>query len=176
MLGVGAALSCAVLVAAVSLLSAPVNAVPTLPAGFRNEVVLDGLTNPTNVEFSRDGRVFVAQKSGLIRVLDNLSDTTPDWGPKATSSVRLDPKTVRLRFASRPTGVRLVVGSGGTRAPFSRAVMVGASNSVSSPSRHVLEGKTHHFRGWSDGGARTHNIIAPATETTYRATFGVRRR
>jgi len=67
----------AILVAMVSLLTAPVDAVPTLPAGFRDEVVLDRLDNPTNVEFSRDGRVFVAEKSGLIRVFDDLSDPTP---------------------------------------------------------------------------------------------------
>jgi glucose/arabinose dehydrogenase len=56
----------AVVVAMVSLLSFPVNAVPALPDGFRDEVVLDGLKNPTNVQFSPDGRVFVAEKSGLI--------------------------------------------------------------------------------------------------------------
>ena len=42
-----------------------------------DEVVLGGLTDPTNVEFSRDGRVFVAEKSGLIKVFDDLSDPTP---------------------------------------------------------------------------------------------------
>jgi glucose/arabinose dehydrogenase len=29
------------------------------------------------VEFAKDGRIFVAQKSGMIKVFDNLSDTTP---------------------------------------------------------------------------------------------------
>jgi len=67
----------AILVAMLSLLSVPFDAVPALPAGFRDEVVLDGLDNPTNVEFSRDGRVFVAEKRGLIRVFDDLSDPTP---------------------------------------------------------------------------------------------------
>ncbi len=38
---------------------------------------LPGLTNPTVVRFSPDGRVFVAEKSGLIKVFDNLTDTTP---------------------------------------------------------------------------------------------------
>ena len=32
----------------------------TLPAGFRDTVVLSGLTNPTVVQFSPDGRIFVA--------------------------------------------------------------------------------------------------------------------
>ena len=47
-----------------------------LPAS-RTPSVLSGLTNPTVVRFAPDGRVFVAEKSGLIKVFDNLSDTTP---------------------------------------------------------------------------------------------------
>jgi glucose/arabinose dehydrogenase len=39
---------------------------------FRDSVVLAGLTNPTAVEFSPDGRIFVAEKSGIIRVFAEL--------------------------------------------------------------------------------------------------------
>lgn len=48
-----------------------------LPSGFREVTVFEGLTNPTNVRFSPDGRVFVAEKSGIIQVFENLTDTTP---------------------------------------------------------------------------------------------------
>jgi len=101
---------------------------------------------------------------------------TDSRGLTNTRSVRLDPKTVRLRFSSRPTGARLVVGSAGTRAPFARTVIVGSSNSVSAPSRFVSEGQDHRFHNWSDGGARIHNIVAPVTDTTYRATYRATRR
>ncbi|MEU4193578.1 PQQ-dependent sugar dehydrogenase [Kribbella sp. NPDC026611] len=47
------------------------------PPGFSEQVVFSGLTNPTNVAFSPDGRVFVAEKSGLIKVFDSLDDPTP---------------------------------------------------------------------------------------------------
>jgi hypothetical protein len=53
------------------------NAQATLPSGFQEEVVFGGLSDPANVEFSKDGRIFVTEKSGLIKVFDNLSDTTP---------------------------------------------------------------------------------------------------
>jgi glucose/arabinose dehydrogenase len=53
------------------------DAVATLPSGFQERVVFSGLNEPTNVEFSKDGRVFVAEKSGLIKVFDSLSDKTP---------------------------------------------------------------------------------------------------
>jgi glucose/arabinose dehydrogenase len=49
----------------------------TLPTGFQNQVVFSGLTEPTKVVFSPDGRVFVAEKSGKIKVFDSLTSTTP---------------------------------------------------------------------------------------------------
>ena len=49
----------------------------TLPAGFQETEVFTGLTSPTVVQFASDGRVFVAEKSGLIKVFENLADTTP---------------------------------------------------------------------------------------------------
>jgi len=50
---------------------------PTLPSGFQETVVFSGLTNPTVVRFAPDGRVFVGEKSGLIKVFASLSATTP---------------------------------------------------------------------------------------------------
>jgi glucose/arabinose dehydrogenase len=47
------------------------------PAGFEDRTVFSGLTHPTNIQFASDGRVFVAEKSGLVKVFDNLADTTP---------------------------------------------------------------------------------------------------
>ena len=59
-------------------LAAPAGAgAATLPPGFQETVAISGLTNPAAVRFSPDGRVFVAEKSGVIKVFDNLSDTTP---------------------------------------------------------------------------------------------------
>jgi glucose/arabinose dehydrogenase/PKD repeat protein len=49
----------------------------TLPPGFTEKTVFTGLTQPTAVRFSPDGRVFVAEKSGLIKEFDSLTDTTP---------------------------------------------------------------------------------------------------
>ena len=49
----------------------------TLPQAFRDKVVFSGLTQPTAIAFASDGRVFVAEKSGLIKVFASLSATTP---------------------------------------------------------------------------------------------------
>jgi glucose/arabinose dehydrogenase len=49
----------------------------TLPAGFQESTVFSGLVNPTAVRFAADGRVFVAEKRGVIKVFDSLTDPTP---------------------------------------------------------------------------------------------------
>ena len=48
----------------------------TLPAGFQDSVVIAGLDDPTVVRFAVDGRVFVAEKAGRIKVFDDLEDRT----------------------------------------------------------------------------------------------------
>ena len=48
-----------------------------LPSGFTERTVISGLNLPTVVRFSPDGRVFVAEKGGVIKVYDSLSDPTP---------------------------------------------------------------------------------------------------
>jgi glucose/arabinose dehydrogenase len=50
---------------------------PTLPANFVDTPVISGLSGPTEFQFADDGRVFIAEKSGVIKVFDSLSDTTP---------------------------------------------------------------------------------------------------
>jgi Glucose / Sorbosone dehydrogenase len=50
----------------------------TYPPGFSEQTVFSGHVNPTAIRFASDGRVFVAEKSGLVKVYDSLSDTQPD--------------------------------------------------------------------------------------------------
>src|SRR6185295_20006297 len=49
----------------------------TLPSGFQKTTVFSGLNQPTAVQFASDGRVFVAEKSGIVKVFDSLTATTP---------------------------------------------------------------------------------------------------
>jgi glucose/arabinose dehydrogenase/PKD repeat protein len=66
----------AMLMAAAVLTQVPAGA-STLPTGFRDTVVLSGLTNPTVLQFAPDGRIFVGQKNGVIKVFQSLTDTAP---------------------------------------------------------------------------------------------------
>jgi glucose/arabinose dehydrogenase len=66
---------------AVALLTAfsptPADAHGELPSGFRDQVVLSGLEEPTAVRFAENGLVFVAEKTGLIEVYAGLEDPMP---------------------------------------------------------------------------------------------------
>jgi glucose/arabinose dehydrogenase len=57
--------------------AAPARATGPLPAGFQEKTAISGLSEPTTLQFAADGRVFVGQKSGIIKEFDDLSDTSP---------------------------------------------------------------------------------------------------
>lgn len=57
-----------------TLFAPPAVADPALLPGFQDEIVFDGLDQPTNFRFAPDGRVFVAEKAGRILVYDGLDD------------------------------------------------------------------------------------------------------
>ena len=94
-------------------------------------------------------------------------------GASARTSVTLDPRTVDLTFATEPKGLQLTVGPDTVTAPATRRVIVGSSNGVSAASPQSLDGTSYYFDSWSDGGAPTHNVVAPASPSTYTATFRV---
>ena len=59
------------------LLIAPSQA-NALPPNFTETTALSGLTAPTVVRFASDGRVLVAEKSGLVQMFSGLGDPTPE--------------------------------------------------------------------------------------------------
>jgi len=59
----------------------------TLPPGFHDSIVISGLIRPTVVRFSPDGRVFVAEKSGIVKVFPSLTATTPTIFADLTTNV-----------------------------------------------------------------------------------------
>jgi len=102
-----------------------------------------------------------------------LAATLPS-GDSVERRMDLDPRPVDLSFDTTPAGLPLTVGGGAADAPFTRSVIVGSVNSLSAPASAALPGgDTATFTGWSDGGARSHTVVAPATATTYRATYAV---
>jgi glucose/arabinose dehydrogenase len=114
---------------------------------------------------------FVAPDHEYPSYLELRLTATDSGGLTDTESVRLDPKTVQLRFDSDPAGLRLTVGSSSGTTPFTRTVIVGSKNSISAPSPQTLGGITYEFASWSDSGAQSHDIAAPGAAATYTATY-----
>ena len=91
-----------------------------VPSGFQESVAFSGLTNPTAVRFAPDGRVFVAEKGGLIKVFDGLGTrprpSSPTSAPTCTTSgtaacsawrsTRSSPRAGRTSTSSTPTTPR----------------------------------------------------------------------
>lgn len=50
-----------------------------LPRGFEQEAVANGLTKPTSFAFAPDGRIFVAEKAGIVRVIDGNGLQSQPW-------------------------------------------------------------------------------------------------
>lgn len=88
----------AVLVLTVLLVTKPVYAA-TLPSGFTESLVASGLSNPTAFDFAPDGRVFVTQQGGALRVIKNgallatpfLTVTTDSSGERGLLGIAFDP-------------------------------------------------------------------------------------
>jgi glucose/arabinose dehydrogenase len=118
---------------------------------------------------------FVAPDHGYPSYLELTLTATDSSGLTDTEIVRLDPQTVNLTFQTNPGGLQLTVGGTSGTATISRTVIVGSTNTISAPTPQT-KGKTYYdFSSWSDGGAQTHSIVAPATATTYTARFTRRR-
>ena len=66
----------AVMVVVLVCLGASPAAAGTLPPGFQDTAVFSGLDRPTAVRFSPDGRIFVAQQNGVVKVFDSVNATS----------------------------------------------------------------------------------------------------
>ena len=74
----------------------------TVPTGFTDAVVASGLTNPTAMAMAPDGRIFVCQQGGALRVIKNgvllstpfLTVTVDSAGERGLLGIAFDPNFV----------------------------------------------------------------------------------
>jgi glucose/arabinose dehydrogenase len=74
----------------------------TVPAGFTDSLVAAGLNNPTAMAFAPDGRIFVCEQGGALRVIKNgvllaapfLTVTVDSSGERGLLGVAFDPNFV----------------------------------------------------------------------------------
>lgn len=116
---------------------------------------------------------FVAPDHEYPSYLELTLTATDSTGRTGSRTLRLDPQTVQLTFTSNPSQVMLTVGGASQRTPFSRTVIAGSTNSVSAPSPQNVPPLNLRYRyaSWSDGGAQSHNVVAPAAGATYQANY-----
>src|SRR3954470_8688326 len=55
----------------------PAAGAAVLAPGFSTSQIFSGLSLPTAFQFAPDGKVFVAEKDGVVKVFDSINDTTP---------------------------------------------------------------------------------------------------
>lgn len=89
------------------------------------------------------------------------------FGATGTDSVLIYPKTVDLTIASQPSGLDFGVGT----TPYTTEVIVNSRVALAAPESAVFGGWPFEFSHWVHGGARTQDLLAPATDTTYTAVY-----
>ncbi|HEY2387115.1 MAG TPA: PQQ-dependent sugar dehydrogenase [Candidatus Binatia bacterium] len=94
-----------------------------------------------------------------------LSATDSD-GMTGSASVSIVPHTVALTFETLPPGLSTTLDGEPFETPFAVTSVVGMQRAIGVPG---APGAT--FQGWSDGGAASHVVVAPAQPTTWVATF-----
>jgi glucose/arabinose dehydrogenase len=152
-------------------------AVITLPPGFSTEPVVTGLPSPTTIAWAPDGRMFIAQKDGQVRVFQNgvllptpfidLSAEVNDYWDRGLLGIAIHPDFpdtpyVYLLYTYDPPGVT----ANGSGARVARLLRVSAdpnnTNLALSGSEEVLLGANSTFENigapGSSGGPPSCNL------------------
>lgn len=117
-------------------------AAATYPAGFAETLVASGLTSPTAMQFAADGRIFVTEKSGRIRVIrDGELQAAPfatiavdDEAERGLLGIALDPG-----FPSTPyVYVYYTVRATATAAVHNRVSRFTANGDVAAPGSELV--------------------------------------
>lgn len=98
---------------------------------------------------------------------------TDSAGVQTTNFVDIKPRTSTFTLASNVAGVTLTLDGQSKTAGTQTLGVVGTRRRIDAPQFQTVNGTTYEFVGWSDSGARFHDIFTPAQDTTYTATYQV---
>ena len=97
---------------------------------------------------------------------------TDSGGATTTRTADIRPETVQLTLASSPTGAPVSYdGQTPVAAPLTKTAAIGYKPAISAADTFTSDNLLRVFQTWSDGGARTHHITVPPTNTTLTATY-----
>jgi glucose/arabinose dehydrogenase len=83
------------------------------------------------------------------------------------------PHKVNLSLKTEPAGLGLELDDQPTATPYASPAVVGLTRTLGAPATQVKDGVVYEFDGWSDGGARGHDVTTPAADVTYTARYKV---
>ena len=98
--------------------------------------------------------------------------TVRDSGGLEASTFRdVQPRTAQVTLAASAPGLRLELDDQPFTAPATHTGVAGMQRKLAAPSPQVVGGRVYVFSSWSDGGAATHTIATPSSDTTYTANY-----
>ncbi len=118
-----------------------------------------------------DSGAFAAPDHEYPSFIEIQLTATDSGNLTSTTSVNLNPQSVGLTFESVPSGLTLSSGTLTQVTPFTQTVIVNSQNTIIAPTPQGLYPVIWEFASWSDGGAQSHTIVAPAAPVTLTATF-----
>jgi glucose/arabinose dehydrogenase len=93
------------------------------------------------------------------------------YGLSTTVFRDIFPRHVQLKVASTPASVPVLLNGSPETTPYPFWSVVNLMWNISVVTPQAVNGLVYDFLSWSDQGARSHNIFAPPTATSYVATF-----
>ena len=98
---------------------------------------------------------------------------TDPQGFTTTVTRRVNPRVSTVTLASNPAGRQLTLDGQPVTGPITFDSVVNLTRPIGAPSPQMAGASRYTFTSWSDGGAQTHNISVPLTNTTYTANFAL---
>ena len=91
-----------------------------------------------------------------------------------TISRSIQPNRVMTSFETQPnSNLQVLIEGASVSAPESFTPWEGQGLNVEAPALQSVGGTTYEFASWSDGGARSHNVVVGASPATYTANYTI---
>lgn len=104
----------------------------------------------------------------FYRINLKVTDTNAN---QQTISADVAPQTSVLAFNTVPAGLNLTLDGQSLTTPTSIVAVAGMSRMMGAPSPQFQAGTNYPFVLWSDGGAQSHYVTVPNTNSSYTASF-----
>jgi hypothetical protein len=104
----------------------------------------------------------------LYRIRLQVSDTN---GNQQLVTTEVRPRISQLDLATVPAGLQVFLDGQTLTAPATVAAVAGMSRNVSAPEVQSIAGSNYTFVLWSDGGAASHSITVPGSNTNFTASY-----